>query len=262
MEQSSSLLWTILLAGLSKLLPISIPTLAVIASMAAGAGAVWYAQRLARLFGPTRYAVIGALIAATSVYFAYWTSGGMEMTLAALINVAFVFHFVRYLRSPSTSRPRLLVPVSLVIVAVMVATVRPEAIIVIGLAVLAFAALSGWVGRNGDLQVESGQPDAVRRSLYALAAIVIAALMVIAFRLLYFGQMLPQSFLAKSDGVNLRSIRSGAIYFYETVVSVPEVSVVILLAIAAAVPLLQRGRLAPTCPWPYRCCLSPRIWRS
>ena len=104
-EQSSSLLHVLLLATATKLTTVDVPTLGPILSMLAAVATLIYTRRLATLFVGGLLPILASTLVATSTYFSYWATGGMETSLAALVYTVLVYHYVCYLRGSESGRP-------------------------------------------------------------------------------------------------------------------------------------------------------------
>ena len=244
LEQSSSLLHVLILAGVMKLTGLSPPISGGIISILCGALSVVYAQRLTSLFASGRWALTAGVLTACSVYFAYWTTSGMETTLAALCIVTFLFYCVRCIRSPGFTIP----PISLWILTPLVILVRPEAPIVLVLAVLAFFAFVSIVNRPPIMDETAETKALIRKAVYVLILVAAFSLLIFLLRFLYFGQLFPQPEAAKSDGLSIVSMLRGAYYLYEHVFVHPEMVLLVLLAGGAGLRVLYSTRDAISDP--------------
>jgi hypothetical protein len=124
-EQSSTLLFVLLLAAVSKLFAAHLPTLARLCSLAFGLAGVVLAARCATIAGPRGAAAVAPYFLATMAYFAFWSTSGMETTLVALLLLLLVMDIPRYLESDSALRFPTLLLVSLYVL------VRPETAVVL-----------------------------------------------------------------------------------------------------------------------------------
>lgn len=238
LEQSSSLLHVLILAGVTKLTGLYPHIYGGIISILCGALSVVYAQRLTSLFASGRWAFIAGVLTAGSVYFAYWTTSGMETTLAALCIITFLFYCVRYIRSPGFNIP----PVSLWILTPLVILVRPESPLVLVLVVLAFFAFVSIVNRHLTTDETAVTKALIRKAVYVLILVAAFSLLIFLLRYLYFGMLFPQPVSAKSDGLSIVSMLRGAHYLYRHVFVHPEMVLLVLLAGGAGLRVLYRAR--------------------
>jgi hypothetical protein len=197
-EQSSSLLLTVVLAVGNRVSGISIPTLGYALGVLAGSTTVllvWLTAR--KLTAPTAW--MAASLAATSTPIVYWSFSGMEAPLVPALLLVVVLAGARYLTGAVANARRDLA-VSVVAIAAFT-IVRPEAgfvlIAVFGALVLASLLLRGK-------RAEWGAPQ-VRRSLVLAGVAVLALGAVTAARLLYFGAAFPNPVSAKANGVQLEA---------------------------------------------------------
>ena len=179
-EQSSSLLLTLLLAA-SRLISVgTTPEVALVLGIAAGAGSVVLAWRLAEDIQPGAGWIAGVLTA-TAAYLVYWSLSGMETSLAALTAVWFAVSGGRYLDERAPAAPAVFAAGAWVFV-------RPEGIAVVLAALLASTILA---------------PGTRRQAGVLAATSVVAAAAVTGWRLLFFGVPFPQPVMAKIGGLGL-----------------------------------------------------------
>ena len=184
-EGYTNLLWVLLLAG-SGLLGFDLETASIVASLAATAvlflavvGFVW--TRLPR--GSRWLAVVPALFLASTRSFAVWSTSGLETRLFELLIVTGVLRLVVELDSESR-RPTL----SPWLFGLAVLT-RPEGALVGGSVLVAGAI---WVARS-----TRRLPWGFIRACWPVAALVA---LLLAFRLAYYGDWLPNTYYAKVAG--------------------------------------------------------------
>ena len=226
-EQSSSLLFTLLLSGLYKLLPVAIPTIAYLAGIALAALGVWRVAGYGRRLG-LGSGVEAPLAVATSPLLCYWMLSGMETTLVAWLYVEFVLEVdALLLRDRNPFRVRTL------LVAFGLALVRPETsfvcIAALGALLVAFAVR--WLRFRTE-------PGGARRlwHIARLAALVVTAFACVTlFRLSYFGAPFPQPVSAKTGPLSWRIAESGLHYLWTQFSRID--TVVLLIAFAVAIPL-------------------------
>jgi hypothetical protein len=211
LEQSSSLLHVILLAVLHKLSGISMPVLGVFFSATMGALTILAAWRLA-IFLKLPSAWFVALFLALFPYLVYWSFGGLETSLVALIVVLLIYSVIRLITEKLSLSIFLLAFLS--ICAYIMA--RPEAILVI-LAFL-FGIAFYFVIDNVIVKKSShffyGKKDFQKLMILVSISLVIFALLSL-WRYQTFGQIFPQSVYAKSSGLNWNTFISGFHYLFD-----------------------------------------------
>ena len=105
LEQSTSLLHVLVLGALSLVTTFPVPAIGPPTSLLFGVLTVIYTFEFARLYVGRWYAMGAAMIVATAAPFVYWTTGGLESTMTALVATALLYHLTRYLERPGTGRP-------------------------------------------------------------------------------------------------------------------------------------------------------------
>ncbi|NBT95911.1 MAG: hypothetical protein EBT47_13150, partial [Chloroflexi bacterium] len=101
-EQSSSLLHTVILGILHAVTGVNLPTLGVTVSAGAAAIAIWLIGRLADIIGTPR--TLAQVHLATTTPFLYWAFGGLETTLNAAAVIAFLIAYYAYRLKPGRAR--------------------------------------------------------------------------------------------------------------------------------------------------------------
>ena len=183
-EQSSSLLHTLVLALVSKVTTISVPAagwlVGVVGGVAVVALAVVIAERVEHGAGWR-----AGLLAATGAYLVYWSFGGLETSLAT---ASFLLALLAVDAVVRRSAPWWLgaLGVSPYVLA------RPEAPAIIGVV------CAGAIG----VERLSGRAD-TNRALRVIAAAAVAVLVVVAFRVAYFGDVVPQPVHTKVTGLRV-----------------------------------------------------------
>jgi hypothetical protein len=186
-EQSSSLLWTLALAFLSKLSRVDVESLGVPLSVLTGAATIWATGVLARRTEPGSEERARWLIALCFPSL-LWSFSGMETALAAFLWTACAAYSIPYVFG-GTERARLSAPVAALTGFLLV---RPEAPFVAFAALASLALLS--LARRGR-GVEMGA--AARRATLLLLVGGAAAALIAVFRHAYFGAWMPQPVHAK-----------------------------------------------------------------
>jgi len=209
-EQASSLTHVVVLAAAARVLPWPMPAVGWLVSVAAGLAAVVLSRRLAAAVDP-RLANPAAWLAASSTSLAYWSFGGLDSTLAAVLGVALLLAGLRLLQDgPSWRRVGVAGFVSLAYVGV-----RPEAVFVAGALWLGVLALvvAGRL-RQGPAYDRTSERRAVRAAVIMLAFAGLAFGLLALFRYSYFGDVFPQPVRAKIGGPWLHTLKLGIQYVF------------------------------------------------
>jgi len=201
-EQSSSLALTVWLALLSRLTRLPIPLLGYLSGLLFGAATIVAMVRLARVTAP-RAGELAAPLLATAACFLFWSTSGMETTMAAFAAVATLGAAGRWIDAAGERRPRCAVLFAGAALAVaLFAAVRPESPLLLGsvlLAQLAWCGLEAW--RRPSAEARGRLLGAL--ALLAWAALVVGALL--AFRKHCFGAWFPNPVRAKAGGFHIRN---------------------------------------------------------
>lgn len=225
LEQSSSLLHTVVLAGLHLVTRLPVAQLGFLLGIVMGAATVVLAGLTAERIRPGS-GWIAALLAATNPFLVYWSFGGLETSLAAAATAAFVCACAVF--AVQGSRRALGVATAAIVGLV---AVRPETGII---ATLALPALALWTLLRSDLR-------RYLRRVAALVAISAAAFgALVAWRLAYFGVTFPQPVLAKIGGTRPHE---GLTYLQSTL-GQPHGVILMILASAGAVVAMRRNNVA------------------
>lgn len=183
-EQSSSLLHTLVLTLLYRVTPFTMPTLGYLVGIVAAALAVLRSTSFAVSRGLDPGFAL-ALAAATTPLVCYWMLGGLETTLAAWLFVELALVQLGVLEGTE----RLWSPRTLFVQLAFVA-VRPESFFVAACALVGVALL-----QSPHLAIRDRRP-AVLRALGRVAALGLllggAFALITLFRQLYFGSLFPQ----------------------------------------------------------------------
>lgn len=187
-EQSSSLLQVLLLAAMYKITGLSIPTLGTVFSISCGIIAALLAGHLARALNIALYKWVPFVIIFVP-YFSYWSSSGMETSLAALCVVLLLITTRSFLTNPFSTINFLYIFFSITLFIL----VRPESGIVLLVFFSALLILQICAINNPDKNTL-----ARKTSLLILATLILFAGL-LAWRHFYFGQIFPQPVYAKTD---------------------------------------------------------------
>ncbi|MDQ6911728.1 MAG: hypothetical protein M3128_02515 [Verrucomicrobiota bacterium] len=218
-EQSSTLLHALLLAAAHRLSGIDMIILGHLSAIVFGVAAVLLTQQLATRVD-RRLAVPTGLLTASSAYFAYWSFGGMEATLCALLAVWIVLLFGDFV---SRSNERLISAKLLWIAVAMLAflLVRPEQPLVLFCMLIGAAAFAFW------------RRDYIGQRIIPL--VVVAVVMVAAiflWRWHTFGSLFPQPVSAKSGSLSAHTLKSGLRYYRKQIILEPGVALFTTAALA------------------------------
>ncbi len=220
-EQSSTLLHALILAAAHRLSGINMIVLGRLSAMVFGVAAVLLVQRLAARID-RRLAMPAGLLTASSAYFAYWSFGGMEATLCALLAVWIVLLFGDYVATPNERlfSARL---IWIAFVMLLFLLVRPEQPLVL------FSMLAGAV----TLAIWKREP--VRRVfvLAFIAVFLVAA--IFHWRWHTFGSLFPQPVSAKSGSLSMHTFAVGLRYYRKHILFQPGVLLFVIVAVTGAV---------------------------
>jgi hypothetical protein len=229
LEQSSTLLHTLLLAALAWLTRVEIASLGTPLSALFGVLAVIEAGRLAsRLDGDARWALA---FAATATPLVYWSFGALESTLVAYVATAFVRALCDYVYPGNAAAGAGAVAYPMAW-AVLFLLVRPEAVFVLSAFMLSATFACLVLFRDRSALPRLGSVWAL--SLAAFAAIAL-------WRHFTFGAWFPQPVSAKVDAQITNKLAAAAWYFGRTLRDTPVIYALIGTAAAAlALKLMTR----------------------
>ncbi|MSQ44290.1 MAG: hypothetical protein EXR45_08835 [Chloroflexi bacterium] len=231
-EQSSSVLHTVLLGILHAATGINLPTLGVTVSAGAAVIAIWLIGRLAHLIGTPR--TLAQVYLATATPFLYWAFGGLETTLNAAAVIGFLIAYYAYRLKPD--RARLL---AFAATTTAILTVRPETFLIVG----------GFLVATGSIEVHLRRAWLEHLHMGAVATALTG--LQFAWRWSYFGSLLPQPVAAKvgPQAFALDRITGGITYALTTIGQYPVVVLSLVMAIAFARGVRRpdpiRSRMAP-----------------
>ncbi len=223
-EQSSSLTFVVLLAGLHVVTRLPVPLLGYGVGVVAGAAAVVQGHRLAERLAPGMGPVV-AWMTASVFALVYWSTSGVEASLAAALTPTLVLAVGDVVgeggRPPGRGRLLMLLAVALAFTGV-----RPEYTLV-SLGVAVALVVFGW-----RLRVD-------RTRVFAAAGVVTASVAaVVGFRVRTFGATLPNPVHIKAGGFDLAQ---GAAYLVHAAI---DSNVVLVVAGAAGAGLGVRVLVA------------------
>lgn len=239
-EQSSSLLFVLLLGALHRLTAVSLPTLGAAVSMLFGALTVLSAGRLARRVDLTlERPVVIAL--GLNPCLLFWSVSGMETTLAAWLLLSLVSTLHGYAVESGRLWPVLASTAGALLV-------RPEAAVVIPSTLVACAVLFHLTSERG----------AARRVAHIALASVIMVVALVVWRQMTFGMLFPLPVIAKI-GPRKGTLVRGALYLLAGCGATTPLAALLALHLLRRAPFTpQRARRC--CHW----CMSSRRcnWRS
>ena len=233
-EQSSSLLHVLLLAGLTRATGLALPDLGLALSIAGGIVAVVGAWLLARRLDPGR-AWIAPLLLVAVPYLPYWSFGQLEASLAAalmsLLPVA--------LDDSLDERRRPGSDTALIALSAAYTLIRPEGGLVLLTGTGLAAAGLWWCRRRS----ASETPPPWRRPAARIGiATALSLAAVTLWRSWYFGRLVPQPVSAKAGGLRLDTLSEGVVYLLRSVSWLPTMlALAILLALGLAGAWQARG---------------------
>jgi hypothetical protein len=223
-EGFTSPLWTLLVGLASTPWPARTHVAGIALACVSGAAAIWATFRLARIVGMGRWSSIGpAVLVAGSGDFAYYMGAGMEHCLVAAL-------FAISLRLAIESQGRS-ASAWLYVSLALLGLVRPEGI--------AIAAMLGAI----HLFASSDR----RRSAIGLVLAGVPVVAYLGFRLIYFHDLLPNTYYAKSN-LGPASLAAGATYLGRAVAPyAPALAVGVLFALVLQLRSGRRPHTFPGC---------------
>jgi hypothetical protein len=196
-EQSSSLAHVVVLAALYFVTRAPLPVLGYLVGLAGLVATIVLSSRLARRIN-ARSELVAALLVALAFPLVYWATGELETDLAA----ASVLWFVLSLHTRLTEGPHSLRSnAAFVASAVLIATVRPDTMIVALLVSGAALAASGLRVATPD-RTRWIPAIQLRGAVIAFGSVVMVTLVLGLFRELVFHSWLPQPEIAKLGGIS------------------------------------------------------------
>jgi len=187
-EGFTNFLWIIILSVFARL-GLNIIVVSKILGVASGCITLILLYQLSRMFFPKKewlLSLLPPLLLTASSAFAYWSISGLETSLFVMMVLLSVYLYL--------TRPMLWV-----ISCAASALVRPEGALIFGVLLLHQA-----VSEKGEL----------KKALKHLGAFVLLLFPFAVFKLVYYGDLLPNPFYAKTD-LSLEYVRSGLEYFWQ-----------------------------------------------
>jgi hypothetical protein len=235
-EQSSSLTFVVLIALLSKVVPLSISTIAPLVSILAGMGTVLLVQRMVAAENPA-LAFFGGMLAASSSALVYWSFSGMETSLAAFLGVWLLLAYLRVLREDVTRNSYAAAAAA----TLLYLLVRPEAVFIAGTVLTSTAGVL-WMRMALERDPDRLRAAARLRRIGILGLITVATFSaILVFRVVYFGDVFPQPVRAKVGGPSLDVIKRGVSYLIAHAWARVD-GALWILALPASAYILLRGR--------------------
>jgi hypothetical protein len=212
-EQSSSLLHVVLLAITAFVTKIDIVSLGKSSSILFGAASLVALQILTKKVEP-KAPFLAAVLTGTSVYFAYWSFGGLETTLTTLTSLLLILTYGSYLNKQGSY----FTGMAWVTAATFIfALARPEMPVVLICMVLG-AILSVLIFDKFNPANHAQHQKFLLHLLTVLGISLITISLIIGFRILYFDSPFPQPVVAKSNGLSFNILRLGIIYLKQQLI--------------------------------------------
>ena len=232
-EQSSSLLLTLLTALLAKVLHADVVSAGYVLTLLSGAAALWLTWQVAE----ENCNFFAVLLLASSPAFLLWNSSGMESTLAALCLLWFIQQWAALLSNQGTPSPSLSTKAALATVALI--SVRPEMIILV--AALAFAV---FLYRRFS-SLHNGVAANSIPTLVFYSTVLLCICLLTGFRYFYFGSPLPLPVAAKASSLSTEKLWFGIYYLLRYGVA----NIIFLLALPIALVAIIRKRRDSNPDW-------------
>lgn len=198
-EQSSSLLLTLLTALLASILRNDVVTTGYLLTMLAGAAALVMTWRLTTKQSQANMAFVATIILATSPAFLLWNTSGMESTLTALCLLWFITQWAELLSSDSTPSAGLVACVFFASLCLI--SVRPEMITLV--AAMAFALF---------LYRKIYHLGSSVQTVVFYSTLLLCICLLLGFRYAYFGSLMPLPVSAKVSSLGTEKLWYGSLY--------------------------------------------------
>lgn len=195
-EQSSSLLHTVLLALLAKFSGLALPTIGAVFSISCSIVSIWLIGRLAITLKVNQLSA--QIIFATATPFVYWGFSGLDAVLASACFLLFIITYYN-----SASQQTFATSAQLVVAIIACLTVRPEAMFVLLVFYLGILTSKGTKGKD------------LKFDLISILVVMALATLLTYWRLCYFGSYFPQPVEAKIGGTHvIDKALAGVSYLY------------------------------------------------
>ena len=232
LEQSSSLLHVIVLAVASWLTPLSVASAGPIVSLLSGVLTLVYTYRLAGLMVSRWYGVMATMIVATVAPFVYWSTGGLEGTLSALVATALVYYLIDPLHLSKSHKSKWAV----IVVVPAYILVRPEGIFVLtALLIGTFTVVRARAILVESLERLEEYFLVLRRLLWWALVLIGSGVVIFGFRVLYFGSWFPQPVSGKEDVSGLFTELGGGFEYLVNAMVPPPISILPLFLLAGMI---------------------------
>lgn len=202
-EQSSSLLYTLILAGLNYISNINIVQIGTFVSIFFGLSTIYLTGTLSRLVNQNKF--FPQIIAATSVPLIYWSFGALETTIVSTVVLLLIITATNFSTS-LTIRNYLLALFSILLYLL----VRPEAVFIISCFLFVSTVIFFF------------QKERYAPFVYLIATTVLLFFIIVVFRINYFGSIFPQPVVAKMGSTPLLTkVIPGVTYYLKSFIQYP-----------------------------------------
>jgi hypothetical protein len=240
-EQSSSLLLTVLIALVAKITTLDVVIVGYALTYASGAIALLLCWQLAQkrgqsnisagqakgakcYFDPVFHAVV---LLATSPAFLLWNTSGMESTLAAACVLNFILIWGDVLSDHEIPKPGTAGMAALA--TLMLVSVRPEMVMLATALVFTLFLYRRIHRLRGKVGI-----------IVFYSTVLLSICSLVMFRFIYFGSPVPLPVYAKVTAFSLQRITDGTVYLLRYGISNPVIPVGIILALPALVHLFRQ----------------------
>lgn len=186
-EGYTNFFWIIILSIFAKL-GLDMITVSKILGIASGCVTLFLLHQISQLFFLKRewlFSLFPSFLLTSSSAFAYWSISGLETTFFVMMVLVSVYLYLTY--------PRLWV-----VSCVLSTLIRPEGGLIFGVLILHKLLF---------------RKDPLRESLSCLGGFVLLLLPFVIFKVIYYGDILPNPFYAKT-GLSFEYVKSGLEYFW------------------------------------------------
>lgn len=222
-EQSSSLLHVIVLAILSSLLPMHIVTIGYVFSVVFALLTVYLMMKYMIRKDEKELSIFVFLpwLIYSLPSFMYWSFGGLESTLAALVFTLFIILLNEYIKFGGYKK---LLHVGLIMFMALI--VRPETIIVLFCFFISLLFIIFVQNKLFDIN------SIIKTRLINVGTIFsFTSILMLVSRYLYTGMLFPLPVIAKSGSHDLSRLKEGLIYFTDSILTTNSIVMFILALI-------------------------------